>query len=158
MPMLDVYIPEGALTSEAEATLLDDLTRILLAAEGADPDNAAARSIAWAFLHRPAAVYVAGRPAAEPRYRVVASVPEGQWTDERRARMVAQVTRAVLAAEGRPEDDAKAATRVWVFALEIPDGTWGGGGRIHRLADIAGYVLGDREAGAAYAATRLAVK
>jgi hypothetical protein len=43
-----------------------------------------------------------------------------------------------------------------VFASEAPDGTWGGGGRIARLADIAGLVLGDPEKGRAYAEKRLA--
>jgi hypothetical protein len=42
-----------------------------------------------------------------------------------------------------------------VFANEIPDGTWGGGGRIARLADIAGVVLGDPEKGREYAEKRL---
>jgi hypothetical protein len=42
-----------------------------------------------------------------------------------------------------------------VFANEIPDGTWGGGGRIARLADIAGLVLGDPDKGRAYAERRL---
>jgi hypothetical protein len=40
---------------------------------------------------------------------------------------------------------------VWVFTNEIPDGTWGGAGRINRLADIVGYVVGDADKGRAYA-------
>jgi hypothetical protein len=45
--------------------------------------------------------------------------------------------------------------RIWVFPNEIPDRTWGSGGRIARLADIAGLVLGDAENGRAYAEKRL---
>ena len=37
--------------------------------------------------------------------------------------------------------------RVWVFTLEVPEGAWGGGGRVVGLADIAGLALGDRDAG-----------
>jgi hypothetical protein len=67
--------------------------------------------------------------------------------------MVAAVTEAILDAEdGRYERDP---LRIWVFPNEIPDGTWGGGGRIPRLADIAGLVLGDAEKGRAYAEKRL---
>jgi phenylpyruvate tautomerase PptA (4-oxalocrotonate tautomerase family) len=158
MPMLDAYIPEGALSASAEQDLLARLTTILLKWEGADPDDpryAPAQSIAWVFLHRPAAILVGGTAAGEPRYKIVATVPEGQFDDERRAGMVAAVTEAVLQAEGgtRKRD----ALRVWVFTQEIPDGTWGGGGQIQRLADIAGFVLGDREAGKTYAEERLAV-
>ena len=68
--------------------------------------------------------------------------------------MVAAVTEAILDAEdGRYDRDP---LRIWVFANEIPDGTWGGGGRIARLADIAGMVLGDADKGRAYAERRLA--
>lgn len=148
MPMLDAYIPEGALSAEAEKTLLARLTDVLLENEGADPSNETARSIAWVFLHR-ADVFVAGAPAEEPRYRFVASVPEGQFNPDRRQAIVEAITEAVLDAEegARPRDPM----RVWVFPTEIADGTWGGGGRIVTLADIAGLVMGDPGKGREYA-------
>src|SRR5262245_54141446 len=99
MPMLDAYIPADALSADAERALLSKLTDILLRNEGADPTNPTVRSIAWVFLHRPVSVYVAGEPAAAPRYRIVASVPEGQFDEERRQGMVEEVTEAVLDAE-----------------------------------------------------------
>jgi phenylpyruvate tautomerase PptA (4-oxalocrotonate tautomerase family) len=154
MPMLDAYIPAGALEPQAERKLLADLTDVLLVNEGADPSNARTRSIAWLFVHRPEAVYVAGAPADAPRYRFIASVPEGQYEPERRAAMVSQITQAVLdAEEGAYERDP---SRVWVFTPEIPDGTWGGGGQVVTLADIAGFATGDQELGRRYAEQRLA--
>jgi phenylpyruvate tautomerase PptA (4-oxalocrotonate tautomerase family) len=153
MPMLDAYIPEGALEPEAEEQLLARLTDLLLENEGADPSNPVARAIAWVFLHRPEAVFVAGERASLPRYRIVASVPQGQFDDERRQAMVASVTEAVLDAE--PADRDRDPMRVWVFASEVPDGTWGGAGNIVRLADIAGLVMGDAEEGRRYAERRL---
>jgi phenylpyruvate tautomerase PptA (4-oxalocrotonate tautomerase family) len=153
MPMLDAFIPDGALSAEAEHALLSQLTDILLRNEGADPTDPRTRDIAWVFLHRPSAVFVGGEPATAPRYRFVASVPEGQFDDKRRAAIVAEVTEAVLAAENGayPADPQ----RVWVFPNELTDGTWGAGGRINTLADIVGYVTGDAEAGRAYAERRL---
>jgi len=154
--MLDAYIPEAALPADAEKALLNKLTDVLLEHEGADPNNPAARALAKVWLHRPAAVVHAGAEPDMPHYRVIASVPEGQFDDERRASMVAAVTEAILAAEdGRYDRDP---LRIWLFANEIPDGTWGGGGRIARLADIAGMVLGDVEQGRKYAEQRLAAK
>lgn len=153
MPKLDAYIPQGALPPDAEEQLLQELTEILLEEEGADPDNAMARSIAWVSLHRPARQFVGGRVPDRPRYQIDVRVPEGQLPRHRREAMVARVTDAVLAAEG-PDGDGDT-SRVWVFAGEIPEGTWGGGGRIVGLADIATFVLGDAEAGAAHARTQL---
>ena len=154
--MLDAYIPAGALTAEAEQQLMSRLTDLLLEHEGADPRDPVARSLAWVFLHRPAAVYVAGEPASAPRYRFVASVPEGQYDDERRAAIVRDVTAAVLDAEAgaHPRDPQ----RVWVFANEIPDGNWGGAGRVMRLGDIVGHVMGDANAGHRYAEQVLAAR
>jgi phenylpyruvate tautomerase PptA (4-oxalocrotonate tautomerase family) len=156
MPQLDVTIPAGALAPEAERALLAELTDILLVHEGADPADPRARAIAWVWLHRPEAVFVAGAPADAPRYRVVASVLEGQLDDRRRTALVGAVTAAVLRAEGVPEPTTRDLLRVWVFCHEVPDGTWGGGGRVVRLADIYAAVTGDRAGAEDYAARRLA--
>jgi phenylpyruvate tautomerase PptA (4-oxalocrotonate tautomerase family) len=149
MPMLDAYIPADALTPAAEEQLLADLTDILIKNEGADPSSEVVRSIAWVFVHRPAEVYVAGARASAPRYRFIASVPEGQYNPERREAMVRTITDAVLDAEaGAYERDP---SRVWVFTPEIAEGTWGGMGRVVKLADIAGFAMGDAELGQRYA-------
>ena len=156
MPMLDAYIPAGALSQSAEDALLAKLTDLLITHEGADPSNPRVRSIAWLFVHRPEAVYVAGAPAPAPHYRFIASVPEGQYDPERRQAMVTSITDAVLDAEqGEHERDP---ARVWVFTPEIPDGSWGGAGRIVTLADIAGFATGDVELGRRYARERLAAR
>jgi phenylpyruvate tautomerase PptA (4-oxalocrotonate tautomerase family) len=154
MPMLDAYIPAGALAPEAEEQLLARLTDLLIENEGADPTNPQVRSIAWLFLHRPETVFVAGAPAETPRYRFIASVPEGQYDPERRNAMVHDITEAVLDAEaGAHERDP---ARVWVFTPEVPDGSWGALGRVVTLADIATFATGDPERGRRYAEERLA--
>jgi phenylpyruvate tautomerase PptA (4-oxalocrotonate tautomerase family) len=149
MPMLDAYIPEGALPAEAEKTLLKTLTDILIRHEGGDPTHPAMRAIAKVWLHRPALVLQAGEEPDSPHYRLITSVPEGQFDDERRASMVAAMTEAILAAEEDRYD--RDPLRIWVFTNEIPEGTWGGGGQIARLADIVGFVVGDAEKGRKYA-------
>jgi phenylpyruvate tautomerase PptA (4-oxalocrotonate tautomerase family) len=141
VPMLDVYVPEGALQPDAEAVLLGRLTDILIRHEGFDPTDPTTRAVSWAFLHRPVAVHVGGVPAEAPRYKIVATVPEGQLDRSARESVVAEVTEAVLDAEqgARPRD----ASRVWVFPTEIPDGYWGGRGRITPLSDILARLTGD---------------
>ncbi len=156
MPMLDACIPAGALEPAEEEKLLAELTDLLIVNEGADPSNPQVRSIAWLFVHRPEAVFVAGSRASAPRYRFIASVPEGQYDAERREAMAHDITEAVLDAErGAYERDPM---RVWVFTPEVPDGTWGGGGRIVTLADIATFSTGDPERGRRYAQERLAAR
>ncbi|MGR6922364.1 hypothetical protein ACU635_49630 [[Actinomadura] parvosata] len=154
MPMLDVHIPEGALSQEAEAALMNRVTEILIRHEGFDPADPVTRSVSWAFLHRPAAVYVGGAPASAPRYKVVPSVPEGQLDARARAGVVAEITEAILDAENGawPRDPG----RIWVFPTEIPEGHWGGHGQIRPLASILARLTGDDDRAGALAAERIA--
>jgi phenylpyruvate tautomerase PptA (4-oxalocrotonate tautomerase family) len=98
MPMVDAYIPEGALSASAERDLLAKITDRLLAHEGVDPGNERARPLAWVFVHPQ--VYVAGAPPKSPRHRFICQVPEGQYDAERRAAVTAAMTQAVAEAEG----------------------------------------------------------
>jgi phenylpyruvate tautomerase PptA (4-oxalocrotonate tautomerase family) len=140
MPMIDVTIPEGALKPEAEDRLIKELTDILIAHEGFDVGNKVAQSVTVVFLHRPAAVYVAGQRSPTPRYRIVPSVPEGQYTDAARKSLVKAVTEAVARADGGKYEDV--APLVWVFPTEVPDGQWGSRGVIRPLPDIQAFIAG----------------
>ena len=105
MPMIDALIPEGALKPEAEARLVKELTDILITHEGFDLGNKGAQSVSVVFLHRPAAVYVAGTRSPSPRYRIIPTVPEGQYTDASRKALVKEVTEAVVRADGGKYED-----------------------------------------------------
>lgn len=152
MPMLDVYIPQGAVRPEAEAALMNRITDILIRHDGLDPSNPVARSASWVFLHRPAAIYVAGVPVDAPRYKVVASVAEGQFNDRTRAGIVADITEAILDAEDGawPRDPG----RVWVFPTDVPEGHWGARGAIVPLAAILARLTEADEAQARRLATQ----
>jgi hypothetical protein len=75
--MIDALWPEDALTAEAEARLVNELTDILIAAEGYDPSNPIARSVTVLNLHRPAAVFVGGERSKAARYRSFLRRPRG---------------------------------------------------------------------------------
>ncbi|WP_267221307.1 tautomerase family protein [Dyella silvae] len=143
MPMIDVLIPEHALTPDAETRLLKELTDILIRAEGYDPGSPNAQRVSVLHLHRPAAIFVGGEPSKLPRYRIIPSAPEGQYTDESRATLVREITEAVARAENTPFKDI--APRVWVFPTEIPDGQWGANGVINRLPDIHAMLVGEEQ-------------
>lgn len=143
MPMIDAYIPQGALLPEAEAALCMSLTDILLRAEGFDPCNAIAQSVSVLFLHRPEAVFVAGEHAVAPYYRIVPTVPEGQYDEQAKRTLVKEVTAAVAQAEGTAFDEV--AARVWVFPTEVEDGDWGSRGVIRRLPDIQSFIAGESQ-------------
>ncbi|MBV1854267.1 tautomerase family protein [Catellatospora tritici] len=154
MPMLDVYIPADALNPQAERALMDELTSILMRAEGADPSNAFVRQISWAFLHRPE-VFVGGAAPDKPHYRVIAGVPEGQLNGTaKKQQLIAEMTDAIVRAEGSGDENAH--HRVWVFPMEIPEGHWGASGGAQGLADILGAAIGDSDKARQVAEHRIA--
>ena len=61
MPMLDAYIPEGALSPSAERELLAKITDLLLEHEGVDPSNERARPLAWVLSTAPRCTWPASR-------------------------------------------------------------------------------------------------
>jgi phenylpyruvate tautomerase PptA (4-oxalocrotonate tautomerase family) len=78
-----------------------------------------------------------------PRYRIIPSAPEGQYTDQSRATLVKEITEAVARAENTPFEEI--APRVWVFPTEIPDGQWGAKGIVLRLPDIHAIITGEEK-------------
>jgi phenylpyruvate tautomerase PptA (4-oxalocrotonate tautomerase family) len=134
--MIDVTLPEGALSDEQRDALGERLTNTILKWEGAAEIPFSRQITVVYFDERPAgSIYVAGARETEPRYRVLVTIPEGSITDdERKAGLVEEITRDVVEVDGT-EDEA-ASFRVWVFIHEVPDGHWGGAGRVFRLRDI----------------------
>jgi phenylpyruvate tautomerase PptA (4-oxalocrotonate tautomerase family) len=136
MPLIDLALPEGTLSAENKRQLLAELMRILLKWEGA-PETPQTQSLAWAYVQEVKAgeMTVGGAIHEVPHYRIITTVPQGVLNDKRKAGLVEEVTRAVLEAEGA-EWNEENRLRVWCIVQEIPDGNWGGGGRIFRLRDI----------------------
>lgn len=155
MPGADIYIPEGALSADAERTLVRRLTNFLIEAEGLDPRNEVTQSVAKIAVHRPT-LYVGGSASPVPHYYFFAMLPEGQFDPQRWKIAVARITDAFMDAEtgARPREPG----RVWVFMREIPDGTWGALGQVRTLADMLTFQLKDAEAGRRIAAERLSTR
>jgi phenylpyruvate tautomerase PptA (4-oxalocrotonate tautomerase family) len=149
MPMIDAFIPEGALPPDGEKQLVRKVTDLMVGHELRrivdlmdDPADARtsyerASQVAWLFVHR-TDTYVAGEVPPAPFYKFHISVPEGQADDQFRDSIVPDVTTAVAAAEGGRWPYV--ASRVWVVTYEVPDGSWGAGGRPNHLGRIVDFV------------------
>ncbi|MGA5359712.1 tautomerase family protein [Streptomyces purpurascens] len=138
MPMIRLTAPAGALTEEGRRSVQRDLAGVLLRWEGA-PDTPFFRAQAWSYL---AELPEGAQTTAEddaPRFLVEVTVPQGALSERRKAGLVEEATRTVLAAAGLTPDDA---LRVWVLVHEQPDGTWGAGGSVIRYADLVALAKG----------------
>lgn len=128
MPMIDVIFPEGSLDEAAKAQLNATLWETALRWEGIEVTEGAA-SVAWVFLdERPKGhISVGGKPPGQNIYRLNVRVMVGFMDQERIDGMLTELTKAVLAADGKAGDGNP---RVFCIVEEIPSGTWGIDGRV----------------------------
>ena len=133
MPMIRLTVPPGSLTEEGRKTVQRELAAVLLRWEGA-PDTAFFRAQAWSYLvELPEGAQTTAEDDA-PRFLVEVTVPQGALSERRKAGLVEDATRTVLAAAGLSQ--AADALRVWVLVHDQPDGTWGAGGSVVRYTDL----------------------
>jgi phenylpyruvate tautomerase PptA (4-oxalocrotonate tautomerase family) len=143
MPMMDLYYPEGALTPEARAEVVEKLTDALLRNEGATV-NRMTHGLSWVFVHEmpEGHLNVGGKPVVRPVYRLMVTVPQGTLLQgpgpvghTSRRGLFREATEIILNGEGI-EYDEQEALRVYVLVREVEDGYWGGGGQMVRMEDI----------------------
>ncbi|MEU6251406.1 tautomerase family protein [Streptomyces sp. NPDC047043] len=140
MPMIRLTAPSGSLTEEGRKTVQQDLAAVLLRWEGA-PDTPFFRAQAWSYLvELPEGAQTTAEDNA-PRFLVEVTVPQGAVSERRKAGLVEDTTKTVLAAAGLGQDDA---LRVWVLVHEQADGTWGAGGSVIRFADLVALAKGQQ--------------
>jgi len=140
MPMIRLTVPSGSLTEEGRKTVQRDLAAVLLRWEGA-PDTAFFRAQAWSYLVELPEGAQTTAEDDEPRFLVDVTVPQGALSERRKAGLVQDATKTVLAAAGLSEADV---LRVWVLVHEQPDGTWGAGGSVIRYADLVALAQGQK--------------
>jgi phenylpyruvate tautomerase PptA (4-oxalocrotonate tautomerase family) len=143
MPIIDITYPQGTLAPEARTALADELTTVMLRAERA-PDTDFFRAITWVYVHElpEGTVLSAGRPVAEPTFRLNITVPAGALSERRKQELVSEATRVVSDAAGLSEADA---LRVWVLIGEVPDGNWGAAGNVIRFEQLRQAAAAERE-------------
>jgi phenylpyruvate tautomerase PptA (4-oxalocrotonate tautomerase family) len=137
MPLVEVFAPHGSVDPEQQSKISSMLVAEVLRGQDA-PDIDVARSISW---HDVPYWSVGGQPTnarETARYVVRISVPTEWMTDEKRADIVARVTRVLASADSRPDRLYRAPT-AWVQLIETADSDWGTGSRVVRFAEVAGF-------------------
>lgn len=143
MPMIDLTFVRGSIDDQALSRLTDELVAALLRAEHA-PDTPFLRDNTLVYLHAidPGELSIGGRGPGEPRFRVDLTVFAGSLDKAGKEQLAADVHAAVCAAAGF-EPQGPRAFHVWTLIHEIPEGNWGGGGRIIYHQQVKGLVAGD---------------
>jgi phenylpyruvate tautomerase PptA (4-oxalocrotonate tautomerase family) len=144
MPIFELTYPEGALAPDTREDLVEELTTVLLRAERA-PDTEFFHNITWSYVHElpEGRVNAAGRPVAEPTFKLDVTTPEGALSDRRREELVREATRAIREATGISEEEAL--MRIWVINHEVTEGRWGAGGQVIKFQQLIEAAKAERE-------------
>lgn len=149
MPMCDAYIPQNVLTPEAERKLFKTVSEILVSHEMrsvvelmdspelVEESKKRAQSMSWMFVHR-LETYVGGEQSVPPIYRFVVNVPQGQLDEIYIPAINREIITAIREAEAGKWPELE--HRLWIFAYEVPNGTWGAGGRPLHLGQIIDFI------------------
>lgn len=133
MPLIQVSAPEGALNRNDQDTLMSQLSDAVLRSEGANPNDPAAQALVWAYYSEitAGAIYVGGKNLENAPLTVAVTTPEGALDQGSRKKLVEDIGAIVDTLVGPLEGRLNH----WAMLYELDEGSWGGGGKIFRLAD-----------------------
>ena len=145
MPVIDIHIPEGALSREAKEALPAEIGRIAIGHEGLEGSRFA-EAFTWVFIHEMPAAHVTQVSGAPPKpiYRLRFTTLQTLLNSEKKARLGADVARAIYEAEGSRWDADEAYNRVWVFFEDVREGDWIVGDRINSIESLRAKVAEEK--------------
>lgn|SRR6516165_2998884 len=122
MPMIDVFIAEDLFSANADRALGEQLTLILLKAEGVTNPSPFHLNNTGVYIHRlPAsAVQTAASPHAKT-VRVQIITPPGAISRAGQKQLVKEITELMNGIF----PDAQLGSKTWVILTEAPEGGWG---------------------------------
>jgi phenylpyruvate tautomerase PptA (4-oxalocrotonate tautomerase family) len=147
MPLVRLTYPRGALTPDQKRSIAQSLTEAVLDAE-VDAVTDAGRMVTVVHFNEATADdwAVGGQlrstAAGAPNHFIVdLIVLEGLLENGRKAECHRRVTEAFEKALGG--GDPMLPLRVWVLVHEVPEGSWGAGGRTVSALDVAQFISAD---------------
>lgn len=145
MPVIDCYLPASSPALRDRDRLAHGLTEALMQCEHT-AGNPRAEKLIWTYLHvmPEESLFIAGQRASRAIYRVEVAVLEGAMDRATRQKVVETMTAAILDCEGS-DNNALNAARVWVIFRDVPEGYWGGAGRLYDLQDLMRFIHGGGE-------------
>jgi len=136
MPLIIVHLPVDSFNRQQKQQFAEQATNTLLALEGM-AEHPKAQNLSWVQYNEfnQENFYMAGHSVAKPHYRIEVKVFQGTMNGDKKEKLTKRLTELLLAIEATDHNLLNAA-RVWVMIEEVPDGNWGGAGKIYRIKDL----------------------
>ena len=145
MPIIDITMPDNALSAESKKELPTMLGHIALGYEGLEGSKFAEK-FTWVYTHELPSTHVtqvAGSPS-KPIYRIIFTTLQTLLDDNSKKNLGADVARAIYKAEGSQWDEQEAHNRIWVFYNDVRKGDWIVGAQVNNIPDLRNAVEQER--------------
>lgn len=137
MPIIDIAIPDNALSAKAKQEMPSILGQIALEYEGL-AGSKFAESFTWVYIHElPSAnVTQVSGPPAKPIYRIIFTTLQTLLDDERKKKLGVDVAKAIYKMEGTEWNEDEAHNRIWIFFDDVHQGDWIVGAKVNNIPDL----------------------
>jgi phenylpyruvate tautomerase PptA (4-oxalocrotonate tautomerase family) len=136
MPLIRVTAKKGTFDAATQNKFIEEVTDAVLSAEGADPKDPAAQSLAWAYFTELSEtdIYVGKKTLAKPPVLIRVTVPAGSLNLEENRSLATSINAIVNDFVGKFEDRLNH----WLLVDEIPDIGWASNGVVFSIEDVRG--------------------
>ncbi len=137
MPIIDIIMPDNALTEEAKKELPTKLGNLALGYEGLKGSHFAEK-FTWVYTHELPSTHVTqvAGPLQKPIYRIRFTTLQTLLDDESKKNLGIDVAHAIYELEGSQWDEQEAHNRVWVFFEDVRQGDWMAGAEVNNIPDL----------------------
>lgn len=133
MPHIQVTAQRGTFDQATQNKFMQEITQAVLIAEGANPQDPGALSLAWAYFneHDQGDVYIGGENIATPPVLVQVTTPAGALNQAGRNSLAQSVATIVNDFVGSFDDRLNH----WLLSNEIDPGSWASG-NVFSIEDV----------------------
>jgi len=134
MPLIRVTAQEGTFDKATQNKFIEEVTNAVLTAEGADPKNSGAQSLAWAYFteQKKGDIYVGTEIFDTPPVLIRVTTPIGSLNSDENSELAKSINAIVNDFIGPYENRLNH----WLLMDEIPASGWASNGIVFSIEDV----------------------
>ena len=136
MPLIRITAQQGTFDTATQNKFIEEVTDAVLTAEGANPQDPAAQSLAWAYFteQEKGDIYVGKQVIDSPPVLIRVTVPAGSLNAGETSALATSINAIVNDFIGPYENRLNH----WLLVDEIPESGWASNGVVFSIEDVRG--------------------
>lgn len=134
MPLIRITAQEGTFDKATQNKFIEEVTDAVLTAEGANPKDPAAQSLAWAYYteQKKGDIYIGKQVIDSPPVLIRVTAPAGSLNEDETSALATSINAIVNDFIGQYENRLNH----WLLVDEIPESGWASNGVVFSIEDV----------------------